>query len=69
MNHAMPCTECRPATTENPVCVPCPRGRALWARYRILADREDRAAAQADDWSPGPSIYPQGGTDQFHDED
>jgi hypothetical protein len=61
MNHSKACAECKPATTEDPVCVPCPTGTQLWNRHR----RVGRDTGPAFD--EGPSVHPLGGLNEYDD--
>lgn len=63
LKHSRGCAECKPATSDDPVCVPCGYGRKLWASVQ----RENRMA-DADDTGPGPSCYPLGGFNEYDDE-
>lgn len=65
LKHHRGCKTCKPATVEDPVCMPCKYGRALWAGVQ----RENWAAdtAARDDPGPGPSCYPLGGLNEYDD--
>lgn len=65
LKHHRGCGECKSATPEDPVSVPCGYGQQLWARVQ----RADRAAAAlaANDPGPGPSTYPLGGLNEYDD--
>jgi hypothetical protein len=64
--HFKRCDACKPATLEDPVCVPCPTGQQLWSRYQSRIRAEGADAGQ--DLGSGPSIYPLGGFDEYHDD-
>lgn len=66
LEHSKGCANCKPATVEDPVCVPCPTGQKLWNRYE--AQQRIQAASAAGDPGPGPSVYPLGGLDEYRDD-
>lgn len=64
LRHFRGCPDCKPATAEDPVCVPCPTGQKLWNRHEAA----NRIAASGIDDYTGPSCYPLGGLDEYHDD-
>lgn len=66
MKHSRGCTECKPATSDDPACVPCGYGRKLW--FGVQRENRMADAAAASDPGPGPSCYPLGGLNEYDDE-